>query len=107
MPADIDYLRRELARPGTLTAALSYYRALPLSAVQLGARVTCPIEVPSLVIWGTRGPYLGEAFLETAAQWAQPIQVARLAEAGHFCHQEEPDRVNQQLVAWLTGALAA
>ncbi len=102
--ADIDYLRRELARPGALTAALAYYRALPLSAFRLGSRMLEPIAVPSLVIWGTRDPYLGEAFLETAAQWAQPVEVVRLIGAGHFCHQEEPDRVNRLLVSWLAGA---
>jgi epoxide hydrolase 4 len=103
-PVDVAHVRHEMARPGALTAAINYYRAMlrrwPDEAQDLRRRLR-RIDVPSLVIWGERDPYLGVELLEGLERWAPGAKVIRLPQSGHFCHQEAPERINQALIGWL------
>jgi len=100
-----------MLRPGAARAALGYYRAIfrPWAARWDGrAR---PIAAPVLVVWGARDRFLGR---ETVAEGklaphlaaGNRAEVVFLENAGHFVQNEEPLRVNAELLRWLGPARA-
>ena len=98
---DIERYVEALARPGALTAALNYYRALfrrnPLKARALLRR----IEAPVMVIWGERDRYLGKDLAEPDPTWVPNLRVERLPDASHFVAEDRPDEVNSLLIEFL------
>jgi len=99
-PADIDRYVEAAAQPGALTGAINYYRAAfrhPFRQADLRR-----IEVPVQVIWGEQDPYLLPALADPPAQWVPGARVERIADAGHWVHIDQPDRVNRLLSAFLT-----
>jgi pimeloyl-ACP methyl ester carboxylesterase len=98
---DIERYVEALARPGALTAALNYYRALfrqnPLKARALLRR----IEVPVIVIWGERDRFLRKELAEPDPSWVPNLRVERLPGASHFVAEDRPDEVNSLLVEFL------
>ena len=98
---DIELYVEALARPGALTAALNYYRALfrrnPLKARTLLRR----IEAPVMVIWGERDRYLSKELAEPDASWVPNLRVERLPDASHFVAEDRPDEVNFLLMEFL------
>jgi epoxide hydrolase 4 len=98
---DVAYERREMARPAALTSGLNYYRALVgLPPADL-LRLEQPVRVPTLLIWGDRDPYAHRGLTRHFSRWATAGRLVHLPDAGHFSHQEEPERVNQLLIEWL------
>ncbi|HEX8998020.1 MAG TPA: alpha/beta hydrolase [Ktedonobacterales bacterium] len=98
--ADIRRFVEAIARPGALTAALSYYRQL----VRRGPSaigVTRVITAPTLVLWGEQDPYLGVELLDGLDRWVADLRVVRVADAGHWLNQQQPERVNAEIVAFL------
>jgi pimeloyl-ACP methyl ester carboxylesterase len=73
-----------IAEPGALTAALGWYRALPLELAQPSVRVG-RIKVPTSYIWGDADPALGRAAAEaTAAFVTGQYRFTALPGAGHW-----------------------
>jgi pimeloyl-ACP methyl ester carboxylesterase len=98
--ADIQRYVDAIARPGALTAALSYYRQV----VQRGPGVIGPAHVitaPTLVLWGELDPYLGVESLDGLERWVDDLRVQRFSTAGHWVNQQEPARVNEALLEFL------
>lgn len=98
--ADIDRYVEAASEPGALTGAINYYRAAfrhPFRQTDL-----CRIEAPVQVIWGDRDPYLLPALAAPPPQWVPGARVERIADAGHWVHIDQPDRVNHLLTAFLT-----
>lgn len=95
--ATIEASRRELLRPGTLRAALSYYRAAFRWPIE------CPgtITAPTLVVWGNRDPALDPKLLDDLPERCTNLTVQRVEEAGHFVHWDEPRRVAEDLAGFL------
>jgi epoxide hydrolase 4 len=100
-PEDIALERAEMARPGALPAAINYYRALLRLTPAALDRLSHPVRVPTLLIWGDRDPYAAVELTRGFSQWALSGEVVHLPQAGHFSHQEEPERVSNQLAEWL------
>jgi pimeloyl-ACP methyl ester carboxylesterase len=98
--ADIRRYREALARPGALSAALNYYRALFWYPHDSLAPLP-PIAVPTLLIWGERDPYLGLPLTEGLSTWVRDLRVARLPSAGHWVQIDAPARVNRLLLDFL------
>jgi pimeloyl-ACP methyl ester carboxylesterase len=97
---DIQHFVDALARPGALTAALSYYRQL----LRNGATALSPARVitaPVLLLWGELDPYLGPWMADNLEPWAPAILVRRFATAGHWLNQQMPEQVNAELRAFL------
>ena len=98
---DIDRYVAAFAQPGTLTAALNYYRA----AVQrnwLDARQELRrIERPVLVIWGLQDRALGPELAEPDRRWVPDARVEYLPDASHWVQHDRPDRVNALLLDFL------
>ncbi|MBF6224717.1 alpha/beta hydrolase [Nocardia abscessus] len=90
-----DYLRR-LAQPGALTAALNWYRAMPLAG-PIG-----PVEVPTLYVWGTEDATVGStAALATQKYVSGPYRFEMFEDVSHWIPEEAPMELARLLVQHL------
>ncbi|MBZ5714804.1 alpha/beta fold hydrolase [Nannocystis pusilla] len=100
-------LKRTFRQPGVAAAALGYYRDMfdPLSRAAAASRalMRAPISVPTLALTGERDGCLDTRLFDLmrAEDFAHGLSVQRIAEAGHFLHQEQPDEVNRRLIEFL------
>ena len=106
-PDVIESVIDTLSQPGVLSATLGYYRAaLSLSALSASADdAHYPVPVPTLALTGERdGCIASDVFerLTVASDYPEGMRFHRIAEAGHFLHQEQPKAVNSLLIDWLT-----
>jgi pimeloyl-ACP methyl ester carboxylesterase len=97
---DIERYVSAIARPGALKAGVNHYRALALLAMR-GPSRSVPIEVPVLVIWGDRDPYLGAELAEPDRRWVPNLRMERVPDAGHWLQIDRPDIVNPLLLDFL------
>lgn len=92
---DIQLHVEAMARPGALTAALNYYRAMmrrnPIRMMKSMRR----IDVPTLLIWGEKDRYLGPWLTHGLERWVPDIRVECLPDASHWVMVDEPERVNR------------
>jgi epoxide hydrolase 4 len=91
----IDAEKRALLAPGRLGPALAYYRTafrsgLPELLRGPARTRTRPIELPLTLIWGEADSCLGLELIDGSERYAPLLNVHRLANAGHFVHQERP-----------------
>jgi pimeloyl-ACP methyl ester carboxylesterase len=98
---DIEAYRHAIAKPGALTAAINYYRALFRGNPFDIYRAARPIVCPTLLIWGEQDRYLGPRFTEGLERWVSDLTVARIAEASHWVQADAPERVNALLLDFL------
>lgn len=113
--ADLDRYAEAFAKPGALTGALAYYRAMGRrmagAARQSGAvaqgngRGPRTITAPTLVIWGRNDPALGSN-LADPGDLVSNRRIEFIEEAAHFVQADAPDRVNELLVQFLGGGTA-
>ena len=104
---DFDPVAETFAQPGVVEAALAYYRA----AVNLRAMLTpnkqppiFDVPVPTLAMTGEReGCIAADVFeaMSRAEDFSGGLEVQRVAAAGHFLHREQPQVVNERIIAWL------
>jgi len=93
---------RAMLEPGALTAALNWYRAVPLGARE--GRHLGPITVPTLYVWSTGDTALGRAAAErTAAQVTARYRFEVLDEVSHWIPEERPGTVVTMLLDHLQG----
>jgi pimeloyl-ACP methyl ester carboxylesterase len=85
-----------LRAPGALTAALNWYRALPLEArTPVGT-----VRVPTLHVWGNGDAFLGRTAIEASAEFvAAPYQLEVLEGVNHWVPELAADRVGELLTA--------
>ena len=95
-----------LRAPGVVAAALGYYRAgLTVSAL------TQPIEeaffkvpVPTLSLSGELDGCIDSGIFEQlmcSEDFPEGLRFQRIAGAGHFLHQEQPEFINRLIIQWL------
>jgi 4-alpha-glucanotransferase len=102
-------LKATFQRPGVLSAALAYYRHTLNPALQVpeladlqAKLMSDPIPVPALIFHGRRDGCIGVETLEgMEALFPEGLKKVVLPDAGHFLHQEKPERVNEELIAFL------
>lgn len=97
---DVRRYQQALARPGALTAALNYYRALRYSA-HYAVNDDAPIPVPVLLLWGERDAYLCPRLTEGLRDWVPNLKVVRLPDVSHWIQNDAPERVNRVLIDFL------
>lgn len=91
-----------MREPGALTAALNWYRALPLSRSSTG-----PVGVPTTYAWGSRDGALGRRAAElTAGQVHGPYYFAEL-DAGHWLPETRPSELAALVLGRIRGNPAA
>ncbi len=92
-----------LSQPGALTAILNWYRATnghmrALDGTSIEFR---PVDVPSLLIWGSSDPSVRRGAVDGARRYMQgPYEFVEL-DAGHWLVQDEPDIVFAHLLRHL------
>ncbi|GEO95383.1 alpha/beta fold hydrolase [Kocuria turfanensis] len=88
-----------MQQPGALTAALDWYRAVPLSRLRTG-----PVDVPTTYAWGNRDLALGRRAAElTAGHVRGPYRFVEL-DAGHWLPETRPEQLAALVVARAGGA---
>jgi pimeloyl-ACP methyl ester carboxylesterase len=106
---DVDMVRAALGTPENLAAAIGYYRAMfspppsdgPLAAIA-GAAQAAP-SVPTLYLHGRTDGCLPASHVGDPLPYLAPGSRFEMIEgAGHFCHLEQPGRVNELIVGWLS-----
>jgi pimeloyl-ACP methyl ester carboxylesterase len=104
LPNDlVQRYRQQACKPGALTAMLNYYRA----AIRGGGAVRQrtlgypAIDLPTLVIWGLQDQALTRENLDGLDKFVTNLTVVTLERSGHFVHQDEPQRVTDEILSWL------
>lgn len=95
---DVDEYVQLLVRPGALTAALNWYRAME------GADVDGlpPVVVPTRYVWSTGDVALGRVAAEATAEWvAGRYRFDVLEGVSHWVPEEAPDELNRLLLEHL------
>jgi epoxide hydrolase 4 len=93
------------ARPGALTSMLNYYRALKhLNLIELLGNHR-PIERPVLEIWGQSDRFARPELADPGAALAPTTRVERIAEASHWVHLDQPERVNTLILDFLQSSV--
>jgi pimeloyl-ACP methyl ester carboxylesterase len=95
--------------PGTLAAALAYYRqtmgpafADPAVLEGTAAATATPIAIPGLVLHGADDGCIGaELVPPMAAHFPAGLRIEIVPGAGHFVHQERPEVVNRIVLDFL------
>ena len=105
-PGVLESVIQTLSQPSVRSAALGYYRAaLSIKALLVSAEEAhYPVPVPTLALSGERdGCIASEVFeqLMVAQDFPKGLTFSRIAEAGHFLHQEQPEQVNREILDWL------
>jgi len=96
--------RRDLARPGRLTAGLNWYRGVARD----GWRRRGAVAVPTLGIYGTGDPALAEDQMANSRNWVDAEwRYRRLDGTGHWLPVEAAEQVNEWLIDWFSGSLPA
>jgi len=96
-PNDVDDVKNSFAHPGSLQAALGYYRDLPLKTAEF---LKAPTQVPVLVIAGRSDGTVPITAYDNEAGFAAGRQLEKL-DAGHFPHREQPEQFLAFLLAFL------
>ena len=98
-----------LRQPGVQRGALAYYREalspkqLPLTPARRAANAY-PVPVPTLALTGRDDGCIDCNIFQALcreADFPSGLEVRVIENAGHFLHQEQPDAVNDLLLAWL------
>jgi pimeloyl-ACP methyl ester carboxylesterase len=97
------------SRPGAMTAMVNYYRAAMravVGATPEDARLRdlakhAVVDAPVLLLWGMDDPALGSRLTQGLEPWVRNLQVMRLPGVSHWPHIEAPDKVNQELLAFI------
>jgi pimeloyl-ACP methyl ester carboxylesterase len=101
---ELESVKATLAKPGVLTAALSYYRHSlnPPSDVPSSDGITPRIQIPTLYIHGREDGCIGVELTDDVAQFFDnEFRKVVIDGAGHFVHQEKPELVNRVILEFL------
>lgn len=89
---------RAMIQPGALTAALNWYRAMPLSDLRATKAM---ITVPTLYMWSDRDVAITEKPARDTAQYVTgPYRFETLRGVSHWVPEEKPDIVADLLLEW-------
>ena len=105
----LDVVRETFAQPGTLEAALGYYRHTmrpvfdePAQLESLLRAMTVPLDVPTLYLHGADDGCVGRELADgMEAYFPRGLRVEIVPRAGHFLHQEQPEAINRPLLEFL------
>jgi pimeloyl-ACP methyl ester carboxylesterase len=99
---DLDRWIADLARPGALTASLSWARANLAPRMPEPPKELPPVKAPPLGIWSTGDHYLeGQRFRESGTYVQGPWRYEQIDGASHWIPLDAPGRLNDLLLEWL------
>ncbi len=114
-PEDREAYLQAWSQPGAITGGLNYYRAAhagPASgpeqrSEELAAQVKAlRIEVPTLVIWGEKDPYLLTGNLNGLEQYVPDLTVRRVPDGSHWVIHEQPELINSYIREFIESGTA-
>ena len=92
----LEHVRESLADPASLSAAISYYRA-PQAAARRAPQ-------PTLYLHGAADGCISVDLVRNAGRHLAPDSRMKVIQgAGHFPQVEQPEEVNQNILAWISG----
>lgn len=99
-------LRSAIRIPGVAHSALEYQRWAFRSQFRPDGRrfmtaMDHVLEIPVLQIHGDLDPYVLAGTIDRSTAYAPGRRLHRLADVGHFAHQESPDEVTEQLIRFV------
>ena len=112
---DLPEVKKALAAPENVTAAIGYYRGVLTSLLGVpGAGADSYEEEtaalgevckqPTLYVHGDEDGCIALELVSDAEEHLHPgSSMEVIAGAGHFCHLEKPDQVNRLVVDWVRG----
>lgn len=98
---DMQAYKDAISKPGALTAALNWYRALAQGSDWFND-TPLYIEVPTLLIWGQEDRALGTELTYGTEQFVADLHIRYIAKCSHWVQQEQPDLVNRYLQEFLS-----
>lgn len=94
----MDEVKATLAHPGSLHAALGYYR----KNLALGAEPPPPLDTTAMIVAGNQdGCIAVESFEGSEKAFTEGCRMEVVADAGHFLHLERPQYVSDLILAFL------
>lgn len=94
---EVDPFVAAMVRPGALTAALNWYRAMDGALGTVGT-----IEVPTLYVWSTADVALGRTAAEATEQWVSgPYRFEVLPDVSHWIPETAPEALSRLLLEHL------
>jgi pimeloyl-ACP methyl ester carboxylesterase len=94
--------KQAMARPGALTAALNYYRAMGrYGAGDLFRGTGMRVTVPTLLIWGEQDVAFAPEVVRGTERFVPDLRICMLPHASHWVQQVAPREVNAALRAFL------
>ncbi|PNW76288.1 hypothetical protein CHLRE_12g540550v5 [Chlamydomonas reinhardtii] len=107
-PQDVEIYKAALQEPGSVTAALNYYRATLLTEAglmkphpEVVAALRRQLDMPVLVVWGKHDHALCLTNNIDIDQVAPRVRLHVLPEASHWVQADAPERLNAILDQWL------
>jgi pimeloyl-ACP methyl ester carboxylesterase len=95
--------KQAIAKPGALTSAINYYRALTRSQSTSFTAALDPVaKMPTLLIWGERDTALGKELNNDLERYVPDLTLRFIPDASHWVQQERPDLVNRYMLDFLT-----
>lgn len=107
---DVRRFRDAMLKPGALTGMVNYYRATfrNFSAMRELDRSEVRIAAPTLLIWAENDVALGkELTYGMEPLFAGPFRIEYIPSCSHWVNEEQPERVNQLLLDFLTSEVGA
>ena len=107
--ADLERYVEAFSRPGALTGALAYYRAMGrrmTGTLRQSGAVPPPgggrsVTAPTLIIWGRNDPILGPRLADPGGDVLPDRRVVFVEDASHFVQADAPGKVNELLLEFL------
>jgi pimeloyl-ACP methyl ester carboxylesterase len=94
---------RDISRPGRLTAALNWYRAL---LPELMGMTFDKVQIPTMGVWSSGDVALSEKQMTNSARWvARMWRYERVDHASHWLMLDRPEELNTLLLDWLAANL--
>ena len=80
---------------GTQRAILRLYRSSPSEVLTRAGEQLSRLQMPALVLWGMKDPYIPERFAHEYAQALPNSELVELPDAGHWWWLERPDAIER------------
>jgi pimeloyl-ACP methyl ester carboxylesterase len=94
--------KQALAKPGALTSAINYYRALTCNmSTRFTVNLDPVVAMPTLVIWGEQDTALGKELNNHLERYVPNLTLHFIPDASHWVHQNHPDLINQYILAFV------
>jgi pimeloyl-ACP methyl ester carboxylesterase len=93
---DLECYQEAWSKPGAVTAMINWYRSLLRRPARPPANDV--VQVPTTVIWGKQDAFLKESMAAESVKLCRNGKLV-LLDATHWVQHEEPERVNQLLIA--------